>query len=150
MIPAQVFAAVVLVVALGSSALGWSYRAALCDRALADVRHQHDVALQQATKERQALAVRISESDQAATARLLEAKGENDRLSAAVAAGERRLRVAASCPASAPATSAGVDHAAAPELDAASRPAYFALRDGIDQQRQQLMACQSVLRSERE
>lgn len=148
--PAQVLALIALVISIGSAAAGWSYRAALCDSALADVRHQHDLALQAAHAGRQALAERINANDRAAIVRLREAKDANDRLSAAVAAGERRLRVAAKCPGATSAAGAGVDHAGTAELDPAARPAYFALRDGIDQQRQQLMACQGVLLSERQ
>lgn len=62
-----------------------------------------------------------------------------------------RLRVRATCPpvANLPASAVGgsVDTGAGAELDAAARPDYFALRAGIERQRAQLSACQTVIRT---
>lgn len=104
----------------------------------------------------------IAEIDRTHTAALKEKTDEVSALRARVAAGAVRLRVAARCPA-VPATSAGagVDHGKAdgPDpvagptgdayLDPAAEPAYFALKDGLARQREQLLACQSILASER-
>lgn len=79
---------------------------------------------------------------------LRDAESEIDLLRAAVDTGRQRLRVAATCPADglpAAGTPAGVDHGARPELDAAARSAYFALRAGIERVTAQLEACQARL-----
>jgi len=74
---------------------------------------------------------------------------ENRRLRDAVAAGDVRLRVAARCPAGPglPATAAGpgLDHGAGAELDPAARPAYHALREGLERVGGKLAACQDRL-----
>lgn len=103
----------------------------------------------------------IADIDRTHTAALKEKADEISALRARVAAGTERLRVAARCPTVQPAAGAGVDHgkadgpAAVPGqpgdayLDPAAEPSYFALRDGIAHQREQLQACQSILASER-
>lgn len=65
-------------------------------------------------------------------------------LESRVAAGTGRLRVAARC---VPATGAGAGRAdpGAPELDAAARPAYFALRRGLADQYALLQLCRAEL-----
>lgn len=67
---------------------------------------------------------------------LTDANTENARLAAAVAAGEYRLRVAASCPAAGvpgTASTTGMDDGAAAELTPAARQDYFALRGQLTQ-----------------
>ncbi|MCP1679403.1 lysis system i-spanin subunit Rz [Kerstersia gyiorum] len=83
--------------------------------------------------------------------KLRNAENENTSLRADVDAGRQRLRVRAVCPSpsagvSAAGTASGLDHGATAELDPASRPDYFALRDGIERVTRQLEACQSRLR----
>lgn len=84
--------------------------------------------------------------------KLRNAENENASLRADIDAGRQRLRVRAVCPASPGAgmpstgTASGMDHGATAELDPASRPDYFALRDGIERVTRQLEACQSRLR----
>lgn len=72
---------------------------------------------------------------------------ENAVLRADVERGRVRLRVAAVCPSGqGEGAGTGLDHGGAPELDPAARPAYFALREGIILQQQQLKACQDRLK----
>lgn len=76
---------------------------------------------------------------------------EISKLRAAVDAGSVRLHVAAHCSSlSDAAGGSGLGHDAAPELDAAARPDYFALREGLAVQFRQLSACQAILRAERD
>lgn len=97
-------------------------------------------------EERRILSAKLSEIDQKHTAALEAARNENIALAAAVAAGTKRLRVAASCPV--PTSEAtGMGDEAGPELNAAARPTYYALRDGLARQAEQLAACQSILAS---
>lgn len=103
---------------------------------------------------------RIAEIDTGGMAKLTEARHEIDRMRADVAAGAARLRVAARCPVR-PAIGAGVGDGAPrgsagaagstgdAHLDATAEPAYFALRNGIARQHEQLAACQSILTAER-
>lgn len=88
-------------------------------------------------------------ADIAHTKALQEKQDEIDRLSAAVADGTVRLRIAAHCPVQAAATGAGMDPGSGPELDASARPAYFALRSGLARQAEQLKGCQDLLQLER-
>lgn len=90
---------------------------------------------------------RVAEIDAQGMKQLGELKNENDSLRNAVARGNVRLRVAASCPGIAAST--GLDNGEAPELNAAARSAYFALREGIGRQFEQLNACQAILSEKR-
>jgi prophage endopeptidase len=103
-------------------------------------------ALRAALALRDQHAARIAEIDRTHTAALEAARNENIALAAAVAAGTKRLRVAASCPVPA-GGAASVGDAAGPELDAAARPTYYALRDGLARQAEQLAACQALLKT---
>lgn len=89
---------------------------------------------------------RVAEIDAEGVKRIGVMKNENDRLRNDVERGRVRLRVAATCPAS---SSSGVGHEEAPELDATARSAYFALREGLGEQFEQLKACQQILETER-
>jgi len=82
---------------------------------------------------------------------LRDAEKQNNQLRADVAAGRKRLRVNATCPASSdrlsetgPSTS--VDNGSAPELNSDARQSYYSLRDGIERVIKQLLACQSRLK----
>lgn len=112
---------------------------------LSDAIRDRDAAI----KERDAFAARVNASDSKAQEGLKNAQAENDRLRDCLRNGSCWLRVAAKCPpvpASSPAASGPVvDHGTAPRLDSAVESAYFALRDGIEQQRRQLEACQARL-----
>lgn len=74
-------------------------------------------------------------------------ENETDRLERAVANGDKRLRVKASCP-GVPGTGALPSGTASGtvELDASARRDYFALRRGIDQQYGLLQFCRAELR----
>lgn len=115
------------------------YRYANQKHAAADAK-----ALSAAIAERDRLAKHIAEIDNTYSAALEAARNENQALAIAVAAGAKRLRVAASCPVP-KGQPASVGDAARPELDAAVRPTYYALRDGLARQAEQLAACQSIL-----
>lgn len=101
-------------------------------------------ALQESIALRDKHAAEVAQIDRTYTAALEAARNENQALAAAVAAGTKRLRVAASCPVPA-GQPASVGDATGPELNAAARPTYYALRDGLARQAEQLAACQSIL-----
>jgi len=74
-------------------------------------------------------------------------ENETSALERAVADGTKRLRVKASCPAvRADGTVSGGAGGGQPELDAAARFDYYALRRGIDRQYGLLQFCRSELR----
>lgn len=136
----------------GWTANGWRLSAKLDKLSAA-----HALALEKssedARKKEQDWTARFAAVDAEWTAKLRMAEDEITRRRAAVDTGAVRLRVAARCPAApdlpGPAAGPGLDHGAAPELDADARPAYFALSSGLTLQRDQLMACQSALAAER-
>lgn len=96
-------------------------------------------------KTRLALAAR-DEIDAKFTQELTDAKQENDRLRADVAAGTRRVLVRASCP-SVPTTSSSssVDDGDQPALDADAGEDYFRLRDQIVRTEKQLAGLQEYV-----
>lgn len=102
----------------------------------------------------QALAAALGTIDTLQSAATLKAKNDTNTLRNAVASGAQRLYVHATCPPSPgnlPPTASGsiVDNSAAPGLTADAGQAYFSLRDGLTQQRGQLLACQEALAAER-
>ncbi|MDI1301943.1 MAG: lysis system i-spanin subunit Rz [bacterium] len=113
--------------------LAWELRQAKAEQA-ADIQHQARIVADAAI-------------DAAKTKELQEKQDENDRLDAAVATGNVRLRLAGHCPVPANASGGSVDIGAEPELDAAARPTYRALRGGITRQEVKLSACQAILSS---
>lgn len=135
--------------------MGWlatgTYKDAIHGAEISDLLRDQAEAMTLAHQERQRLADKIARLDADGIQRLQEAQNENDRLAAAVRDGAVRLRVAATCPAVPGASAgAGVGDAGAAELDAAARPTYHAIRDGIGRQREQLIACQGILAAERQ
>ncbi|WP_137163385.1 lysis protein [Pseudomonas asiatica] len=77
-----------------------------------------------------------------------DAKRDNERLRADVAAGNRRLLVKASCPKlPAAAGASGVDDAGTAELAADARQDYFDLRDQIVETEKQLAGLQEYVRT---
>ena len=81
------------------------------------------------------------------TQELTDAKADNDRLRAAVAAGSQRLRVNATCPAVPDATGAArLDDAGAAELTADARQHYHALRDELALSRQMILGLQGYVK----
>lgn len=109
-----------------------------------------DAKLKTATDERDVLADRLKQSDDAHLAALEVKRVENLALRDRVAAGTVGLRVAAKCPAVVrvpeAASGAGVDFGATAELDPAARPTHHALREGLAATQEVLAACQSQLR----
>lgn len=82
---------------------------------------------------------------------LRDAEKKNSQLRADVAAGRKRLRVNATCPASSDrlpeaGPSASVDNGAAPRLTEDAEQAYHDLELGIARVKSQLLACQSRLK----
>lgn len=87
--------------------------------------------------------------DEKYTKELADAKAENDALRADVAAGRRRLRIRAVCPAVREATAAsGVGDAAAPRLADAAERDYFILRDRLMTMQKQLEGAQEYIRTQ--
>lgn len=156
------FAALVLVgIGIGWTANGWRLGEDIAgkERAWAEERTTAATAALQADKQNrereQVLADAIAMIDADHTWEMRKAHEENDRLRGAVDAGAVRLRVAARCPdpdaagLPRPAAGAGVDHGTGAELDPAARPAYFALRGGLNRKKAQLAACQRILAEDR-
>ena len=86
------------------------------------------------------------EVDAKFTQELTDAKQENDRLRADVAAGSRRVLVRASCPSvSTTSSSSSVDDGAEPALTADAREDYFRLRDQIVRTEKQLAGLQEYV-----
>lgn len=93
--------------------------------------------------------VELAKLDQLHTERLDHAQRENDRLSADVATGKRRLLIKANCPSSAKAsstTTASVDDAGAAELDPTIRQDYYALRRQVTRTESALAGLQGYVR----
>lgn len=85
----------------------------------------------------------LSELDKKNTEALRNAREENDRLNDAVASGNQRVYVKASCPKPA---AASVGNAAAAELDPVVRQDYFRLRQQLIDVRQQVLVLQDYVR----
>ncbi len=116
---------------------------------------QREASLARAALEKQeSLARALAESDRKHTEELSNALSENDRLRAAVRAGDVRLRVRAVCPA-APARAdvpeaapaAGVADAATPRLTADAEQAYFDHRAAAEQVKRMLLGLQDYARA---
>lgn len=106
-------------------------------------------ARDKAIEDRDALALKLTKSNDAHAFELRKAQNETNRIRDGVSVGTIGLRVAATCPGT-PTTEAApgavVDHGTGPELAGNARQDYFALRDGIDRVVEQLGACQDELR----
>lgn len=85
----------------------------------------------------------LNELDRKNTEALNNAREENDRLAAAVDAGNKRVYVKASCPKS---TTASVANGNAAELDSVARQDYFRLRKQMIEVRQQVLGLQDYVR----
>ncbi|WP_059242553.1 lysis protein [Escherichia albertii] len=80
---------------------------------------------------------------------LADAKAENDALRDDIAAGRRRLRIRAVCPAVREATaSSGVDDATSPRLADTAERDYFTLRDRLMTMQKQLEGAQLYIREQ--
>jgi len=124
---------------------GWTVNGWRLDARGADAAQAATVALQTSVRQREALALKLSQANDAALSELQGAQSETNKLRDCLRAGTCGLRVAAQCP-EATAASAGLDIGAAAELTPNAGRAYFALRDGIDRASSQLSACQALIR----
>lgn len=132
-----------------SGALAWGFCDARHEALHEGLLRSQAEALSLSHSERQLLADAMAIADRKSITRLQDLQNENIGLAAAVSSGAKRLLIAANCSSTAVASSSGVDHATTAELDASVRPNYYALKSGINQQREQLMACQEILSLER-
>lgn len=122
-------------------------------KALGAVEEQHQQATARAEslattlRLQRELAIAAAALDVQRTQELTDVRAENDRLRAAVAAGQQRLHVNATCPGvpDASATTRVAD-AGAPELTAQARQDYFALRDELALSRQMILGLQGYAR----
>ncbi len=154
MIPAQARIAMAIGVASLLVLLGWTVNGWRLNNAHIKERQTWqdaaDEKLRAATADRDALAARLKESDDAHLAALEKAHAENTALRNRVDTGRVGLRVAAKCPAVVhmpqAASDPGVDPGAGAELDADARSDYFALREGLRRFESKLSACQAQLR----
>lgn len=117
----------------------------------AQEKHQQAAAradsLAETLRLQRALAAEAAALDNHHTQELTHAKAENDRLRAAVAAGQQRLRVNATCPRLPDTTGAArVADAGAPELTPQARQDYLALRDELALSRQMILGLQDYAR----
>lgn len=86
---------------------------------------------------------KVTELDRKNTEALKNAREENDRLNAAVNAGNKRVYVKASCPKP---TTSSVGNAGTAELDPVARQDYFRLRRQLIDVRQQVLVLQDYVR----
>ncbi|PHM69284.1 lysis protein [Xenorhabdus kozodoii] len=90
----------------------------------------------------------LAELDTQHTQELANAKTEIDTLRADVAAGRRKLRIQASCPASETVASGGVDDATAVELSGETGSTVLDIREGIINDRAKLRYLQDYVNTE--
>ena len=144
-------AAVVVVFLAGWNVNGWRWENKVSAMQLAWSTAATEASEAARDKEQQ-LAAQVAELDARYTAERKIRDEETNSLRAAVDAGARRLRIAATCPADrVPATAAGpgVDTGAGAELTADARSAYFDLRSGLSRVEAKLAACRGILIDER-
>ena len=108
-------------------------------------------ALQAALRRQADAENRAAEIDVLRTEELANAQAENDRLRNAVADGERRLRIKATCPASpggvpGAAPAAGLAPSEAVELDREAEQAVFDLRSDLIRDRAMILGLQDYVR----
>lgn len=145
--------AAVLLLAGGFGA-GWTVQGWHLGERIAGIERDHVAAAQQAEaaarKAEAALQAQVAAIDKDKTEEVEDAREQNRRLAAAVAAGDRRLRVQvrSACPGGVPqpANGAGLGAVAAAELGPDARQAYLALRAGLIETEGRLSACQGILR----
>nr|DAF40295.1 MAG TPA: Rz lysis protein [Caudoviricetes sp.] len=82
------------------------------------------------------------------TGELADAKAELEKLRADVAAGRKRLQVAATCPKNGTASAPGVDDATGPRLTDTAERDYFTLRERIETTTKQLTGLQAYVRDQ--
>lgn len=82
------------------------------------------------------------------TGELADAKAELEKLRGDVAAGRKRLQVAATCPKNGTASAPGLDDATGPRLTSAAERDYFTLRERIETITKQLTGLQQYVREQ--
>ncbi|MCW7764711.1 lysis protein, partial [Photorhabdus luminescens] len=90
----------------------------------------------------------LNELDVKHTKELANAKSENDALRDDVAAGRRRLRIAATCPKSKATAPSGVDDAASSRLEDSVVRDYFTLTERVTTMQAQLEGLQEYVRTQ--
>jgi|GEM_PF-1921391 len=119
---------------------------------LTDIANAASTAARQALEQQQRSITALAEIDRKYTDEIAAAQLETDQLRSAVASGERRLRIKASCPAtnsnSMPdaANPASVDDAASPRLTGVAERNYWLLRDRIALATNQVSALQAYIK----
>jgi len=150
----QIKAAIVIGAVAASFGAGWFVNGAIKDSKIAGIVIDHALALQSATddvlKAERSAAKKLANLDTEHQKEIADAEVKINDLERSVAAGPKRLYIAAKCPASKPvstaATATGLDSGVVerPELDSAARPDYFAVRRGIIKLESALKLCVSV------
>lgn len=158
---AKVLAALVLVALIFGA--GWMVRGWRADAAISAIKTANaleqkrlsDAATEASEKARKIekdWQGKLAERDDQHLKEMQDAKQENERLRASVDAGVVQLRIRAKCPATAAgnvrnaAPAPGVDDGSTVELDAGSRQHYFALRAGIQHDREMILGLQGYVR----
>lgn len=146
--------AVVVAVGIAGYVKGRIDGASICDGRLATAAAEYnaasDKAMDEARARMDAMARGFAEIDSRYTKGMSDAQNDLDRLRADVAAGRRKLRLAARCPAAAPvpdtAGATGLGDAAGPELGPDAVEAYHDLRAQHERVMRQVPALQELLR----
>ncbi|MDN7179123.1 lysis protein [Caballeronia sp. SEWSISQ10-4 2] len=143
----------VLVAAALLFGAGWTVNGWRADAEINTLKSGYDKTAADATEKARATEQgwqkKVADIDKQRSKELEDAKLENARLSAAVAAGDVRLRVRASCSASsglpqAPGAAGMADEGTA-ELDSDARQDYFALRDQLAESEKQIFGLQDYI-----
>lgn len=159
----QLIARLAMVAALvgGGFGGGWVVNGWRLGTAMANLKADHSAAVATANgaalklqkeldAQRDATAAQLSSIATAGAKRVKALKDENEILRASVRGGSIGLRVAATCPGPASDVPTGppggiVGTGTGPRLTPGAESDYFALRDGIQTQRETLTACQKAL-----
>jgi len=150
-ITTQIKAAIAVGVVAASFGAGWFVNGAIKDSKIAGMVSDHALSLQSATdnvlKAERSAAKKQADLDAEHQKEIADAEVKINDLERLVAAGPKRLYIAAKCPASKPvsttAAATGMDSGVVerPELDSAARPDYFAVRRGIIKLESALKLC---------
>lgn len=90
----------------------------------------------------------VAALDEKYTGELADAKAELEKLRADVAAGRKRLQVAATCPKGITSSATGLDDGSTPRLTDAAERDYFTLRERIEIVTKQLTGLQQYVREQ--
>ena len=143
-------------IVIGLTINAWRLNAQISDlkaeqaQQLTDIANAASTAARQALEQQQRSINALAEIDRKYTNEIEQARIETDQLRNAVASGERRLRISASCPVPASSvpdasTASGMDDAPGPRLTDASERDYWLLRDRITLITNQVSALQGYV-----